>query len=214
MVYSKLCAPAYCLNIDPTCIFSELAIFVALAALVGTVLANVCTDAGLTTTDGFIPHPTNCSMYISCYGGQPFEVACPVGYNFNPELLKCDSKYVCVENTCPPTGIVYQPVEGSCTDYTLCIGGAAYPQQCEAGLSFDPATLKCIPAEEAQCVDNECDPAIPPPQFFVNPFDCTIFFICDENFLPVEFQCANGTIFDTAVNDCVLGDTCPVRRIF
>lgn len=151
-------------------------------------------------------------MYISCYGGQAYELSCPTGYNFNPDLLKCDAKYVCLEVDCPPTGVVVLPVNGSCTDFVWCVGGKPYPDSCQEGLSFDPVTLKCVPAAEADCVENQCDPALPPPQFFVDPFDCTFFYICDENFQPVQFQCANGTVFDESVHDCILGDICPVSN--
>ncbi|XP_062562899.1 uncharacterized protein LOC134226259 [Armigeres subalbatus] len=188
----------------------KLAIFLTISAFFGTVLAaNVCEEAGLVTSDGLIPHPTNCSMYISCYVGQPYEFACPEGYYFNPSSSKCDPRYVCPVNTCPETGVVYQPVNGSCVDYVLCVGGTAYPQVCEDGLSFDPTALKCIPDAEAQCVPNQCDSSQPHPQLYVSPFNCTIYFVCDENFEPVEFECAAGTIFDETAKDCILGDTCP-----
>lgn len=175
-----------------------------------TAVANVCDDSGLTTVNGFLSHKTECSKYISCYGGQPYELSCPTGFNFNADLKKCDPKYICVVNNCPSTGIVKIPVDGSCTQYVLCIGGVQYPKECQTDLAFDSATGNCVPAAELQCMENQCDSAAAPPQFYVNQYDCMKYYICDETYQPIEFQCAAGTIFDTTTNKCILGATCPV----
>ncbi|XP_058830865.1 chitin-binding domain protein cbd-1-like isoform X2 [Topomyia yanbarensis] len=168
--------------------------------------SNVCVDAGLGTTDGFLTHPTNCSMYISCYGGYPYEVTCPDGFNFNPEALKCDPKYVCLENNCPLTGVVRLPVDGVCDQYVLCIGGKAYLRDCGDGLAFNATLGMCVDASESGCVTNECDKSQGHPQGFVDPFNCTVFYICDENFDPIRFECPNGTVFDQDLLDCVKGE--------
>nr|XP_029713225.1 peritrophin-48-like [Aedes albopictus] len=187
----------------------RLSFIIILSIISRAALANECTDAGLATVDGFLSHKTECSKYISCYKGQAYEVSCPAGFNFNPDLKKCDPKYVCVVNNCPSTGIVKLPVNGSCTQYTLCIGGVQYPKECQTDLAFDSATGNCVPAAELQCMQNQCDPAAVPPQFYVNSFDCMKYYICDEKYEPIEFQCANGTIFDATVNKCILGAACP-----
>ncbi|XP_058458074.1 uncharacterized protein LOC131434870 [Malaya genurostris] len=174
--------------------------------LCGASAANVCEEAGLVTTDGFLPHPTNCSMYISCYKGNAYELSCPAGYYFNPTEKLCDAKYECLVNNCPQTGIARLPVEGVCEQFVLCIGGTAYLRHCGDGLLFNATLEMCVNATESTCVTNQCDKTLGHPQGFEDPHNCMVYYICDENFLPVRFDCPKGTIFDQSILDCVKGE--------
>ncbi|XP_062562900.1 uncharacterized protein LOC134226260 [Armigeres subalbatus] len=174
----------------------------------GMAVANVCTDAGYSTVNGFISHETNCSNYYSCYAGTPYEFACPAGFYFNPDIQKCDPKYVCVVNNCPATGVTRLAVNGSCTQYILCIGGVQYAKECQTDLAYDASSTECVPAAELQCTENQCDSTVAAPQMYVNAYNCMKYYICDENYSPIEFECATGTIFDATTNKCILG-TCP-----
>ncbi|XP_055534942.1 uncharacterized protein LOC129724243 [Wyeomyia smithii] len=171
--------------------------------LIGVCAANVCVENGM--ENGFLPHPTNCSLYYSCYNGIAYEVSCPAGYYFNPTEVKCDASYVCLVNNCPSTGIHRLPVEGVCEQYILCVGGEAFLRECGEGLRFNSTAGMCIDGVESGCINNECDKTQGHPQGFVDPFNCAVYYICDEFFEPVQFQCPEDTIFDAGLLDCVKG---------
>lgn len=189
---------------------TELVIIGLLGVLFGTCAANVCIDAGLETTDGFLPNATDCTMYVSCFKGLPYDMACPINYFFDPTLVKCSATYVCpAPSTCPETGIVKQPVAGVCAEYSLCIDGTAYPKTCAAGLAFSEAKQNCVLAADAGCIENKCATITTDPKIYGDDVCSANYYICDKAGEPIAFTCDTGLIFDATVLDCIVGE-CPV----
>lgn len=42
------------------------------------------------SVDGLYPHPSDCSKFIQCHGGQESQISCPSGLLFNPKIKACD----------------------------------------------------------------------------------------------------------------------------
>ncbi|EAA45005.4 AGAP010470-PA, partial [Anopheles gambiae str. PEST] len=172
------------------------------------------------TADGFLPHPTECTKYFSCYGGKGYEQTCPDQKYFDPINLLCDipENVDCVVNNCPPNEIVYLPVNGSCTDFIRCIGGVAYESSCQPGLFFDPALQECNLESEVDCVVNPCTQPPPDPpilEIYPNPGNCKEYILC-LNGEGIVRQCAPGLFFDEQATSCVAGfegDGCTVKNV-
>ncbi|XP_035790437.1 peritrophin-1-like [Anopheles albimanus] len=186
---------------------------VVLVALIDCTAAQLNPDpcAG-TTGQSFLPHPTNCTLYISCYEGVGYEQPCPPGYFFNASATRCDVKEGdgCPVS-CPPDGIAFLPdPAGRCEFYVICIAGTEYPDnECAPGLYFDVTLEECNYANATDCVNNPCstDPATPQPEIYPNEVDCTKYILCLAG-EPIERQCPTGLHFDTTLLKCVEGE-CP-----
>ncbi|XP_050090304.1 peritrophin-1 [Anopheles aquasalis] len=185
---------------------------VVLVAVIDCTAAQLTPDpcAG-TTGQSFLPHPTNCTLYISCYEGIGYEVSCPPGYFFNASATQCD---VLVGDgcpvSCPPDGIAVLPdPQGRCDFYIICLGGLEYPGECAEGLYFDVTLEECNYAHLVDCVNNPCstDPATPQPEIYPNDADCTKYIYCLAG-EPITRTCAPGLHFDAATLKCVDGP-CP-----
>ncbi|XP_035903432.1 peritrophin-1-like [Anopheles stephensi] len=189
---------------------------VALLAIVGCATAQTtvdpCVEAG--KTDGFLPHPTNCSLYFACYGNKGYEQACPDGKFFDPVKIVCDvpEKVQCQINNCPPEGIEYLPMPGSCDQYIICIGGVAFNQTCDTGLFFDPVLGECNYANLTDCVVNPCGPPAVPPvlEIHPNPANCSQYIICVEGEANIR-DCASGLFFDVVAEKCTVDGVCTVE---
>uniref|UniRef100_A0A182SUL3 Chitin-binding type-2 domain-containing protein n=1 Tax=Anopheles maculatus TaxID=74869 RepID=A0A182SUL3_9DIPT len=186
----------------------------ALLAVLGCATAQTtvdpCVEAG--QTSGFLPHPTNCSLYFSCYGNKGYEQACPDGKLFDPVKIVCDiaEKVQCNVNNCPPDGIVYLPVPNVCDQYIICIGGVAFEETCDAGLFFDPVLEECNLANETNCVVNPCiqPPPVPPVlEIYPNPANCSQYIICLEGDAILR-DCAKGLTFDQTLEKCTVDGVC------
>lgn len=203
-------------------------VLLALVAIIGCAAAQTTTTQSpasdpcveTATADGFLPHPTECTKYFSCYGGKGYEQTCPDQKYFDPINLLCDipENVDCVVNNCPPNEIVYLPVNGSCTDFIRCIGGVAYESSCQPGLFFDPALQECNLESEVDCVVNPCTQPPPDPpilEIYPNPGNCKEYILC-LNGEGIVRQCAPGLFFDEQATSCVAGfegDGCTVSII-
>uniref|UniRef100_A0A182QJR7 Chitin-binding type-2 domain-containing protein n=1 Tax=Anopheles farauti TaxID=69004 RepID=A0A182QJR7_9DIPT len=181
-----------------------------LAALIGCATAQVTQKP--CDTDGFFPHPTECTMYISCYGGISYEMTCPDGKYFNSTELVCDKKenVQCVVNNCPPEGIVFLPIPGVCDRYTICIEGQAFENTCDTGLYFDAVLGECNLKNETDCVVNPCQNPVPDPpilEIHPNEADCQQYILCVKG-EPNVRNCAPGLFFDPDLLQCVMADDC------
>ncbi|XP_049540215.1 peritrophin-1 [Anopheles darlingi] len=186
---------------------------VVLVAVIDCTAAQLNPDpcAG-TTTQSFLPHPTNCTLYISCYAGVGYEVSCPPGYFFNVTATQCDVKEgEGCPASCPPDGIAFLPdPAGRCEFYVICIGGVEIPdQECAEGLYFDATLEECNFPNATNCINNPCstDPAEPQPEYHPSDTDCTHYILCLAG-EPIERTCPPNLHFDPVELKCVVGP-CP-----
>ncbi|XP_058122317.1 probable chitinase 10 [Anopheles ziemanni] len=189
----------------------------ALVATIGCVAAQTTTDPCVGSDLPFLPHPTECSKYFSCYGGIGYEQVCPDGKYFDPTRSICDiaQNVDCVVNNCPPDGIVFLPIPNVCDRYTICVGGEAFEGICDENLYFDEALGDCNYKNESGCVVNPCTQPPPnPPILEIHPNEssCTQYLICLSG-QPVVRDCAPGLFFDPTALQCVVADACIVSII-
>ncbi|XP_053674985.1 peritrophin-1 [Anopheles nili] len=179
-----------------------------LLAIVGCTLAQTttdpCVEQGLTS--GFLPHPTDCTKYISCYGGKGYEQTCPDGKHYDAALQVCDlaENVGCVVNNCPADGIVFLPIEGVCDRYIICIGGTAFESTCDEGLYFDERIGECNLKEDSGCVVNPCTRPPPNPpilEIYPNDSNCKQYLICLDGEPNIK-DCAPNLVFDPNELQC------------
>ncbi|XP_049298658.1 peritrophin-1-like [Anopheles funestus] len=186
-----------------------------LMAIIGCATAQTtvdpCAEPGV--TEAFLPHPTDCTKYFSCYGGKGYEQTCPDGKFFDPMNKWCDipEKANCVVNNCPPDGIVYLPIPDVCDRFTICIGGVAFEGVCDDNLYFDAELQECNLKNETDCVVNPCiQPPPDPPvelEIYPNPANCQQYLLCLQG-EPIIRNCAPNLFFDPTLLHCVEAEDC------
>uniref|UniRef100_A0A182JGD0 Chitin-binding type-2 domain-containing protein n=1 Tax=Anopheles atroparvus TaxID=41427 RepID=A0A182JGD0_ANOAO len=189
----------------------------AAAQTTTTTAAPSATDPCIGQPDGFLPHPSECTKYFSCYGGKGYEQVCPDGKFFDPARQLCDvaANVNCIVNNCPPEGIEFLPIPGVCDRYTICVGGEAFEGVCDEALYFDAELGDCNYKNESGCVVNPCiqPPPNPPTlEIYPNDVDCQQYVIC-LNGEPIIRDCADGLFFDPAALQCVVATECVPQQI-
>ncbi|KFB41688.1 AGAP010470-PA-like protein [Anopheles sinensis] len=187
-------------------------VLLALVATIGCVAAQTTTDPCVGSDQAFLPNPTDCTKYYSCYGGIGYEQVCPDGKYFDPTRSLCDiaANVNCVVNNCPPDGIVFLPIPNVCDRYTICVGGEAFEGFCDEDLYFDVNLGDCNYKNESGCVVNPCTQPPPNPpvlEIYPNEADCQQYLIC-LNGQPTIRDCAPGLFFDPTTLQCVVADAC------
>lgn len=128
---------------------------------------NTCSfpDEPISTTiecrnDGkveFLPSIDSCEEYFVCANGTPIPKKCTVDFIYNIEANRCTTTGRCLLDyvpTCVASG-TYLPHLFECRHYFYCEPDQTEPllQACKLGELFDRNKLRCIPENEAQCVD-------------------------------------------------------------
>jgi hypothetical protein len=98
-------------------------------------------------TDGSYPHPTNCSSFYVCSGGElAGEISCPPPLNFDPIEQTCNfpEEVVCFY-TCEGRAGGLHPHPSDCSKYIVCTEGQSQIDvyDCPEPLLFSPVLLKC-----------------------------------------------------------------------
>lgn len=99
-----------------------------------------------------ISHPTNCSLFMTCIGGNAFPQACPSGQHWASSLNRCDWPDVAqceegVGNDCPPGSPnppVFLPHPTDCSRFFQCANGR-------------PVEISCPPGQEWSQENGWCD---------------------------------------------------------
>lgn len=111
----------------------------------------------------FVPDRMDCSRYVICLNREPIaEEQCSGDLLFNPKTRQCDfpENVECKEIPppshleCPPRGLHFIPIAGTCTEFAICFDGERVGESsCADGLIFDINTSNCqIPSEETECL--------------------------------------------------------------
>lgn len=181
----------------------------------------------------FMPHPTNCSKFLSCSNGIYAEMECPARLQFNDVKKICDwpaeagckvdsnqipainepEEEAILGQSCHPSDIKNAPrvaaYPSSCDSFLICAGVWTL-MNCPQGLLFSVETGHCEFPENAKC----CDTCTTSPRMcsktgarLSNPSDCHKFYEC-QNETMIELTCANGTIFSALKGECINGTSC------
>uniref|UniRef100_A0A182PYS3 Chitin-binding type-2 domain-containing protein n=1 Tax=Anopheles epiroticus TaxID=199890 RepID=A0A182PYS3_9DIPT len=156
----------------------------------------------------FINDFTACDAFFTCFRGDAFPGTCPMGFVFNEDAQLCDFPWnvkclICPESeTLEPT---FEPIEGECTYYALCIQGIGALRECAPGLQFDQAAKICDLEENVNCETPICPASINPnePVSVPHPTDCTKYYICFRG-TEDERQCAPTLLFNPDTRVCDL----------
>ncbi len=142
----------------------------------GTGCVNLANEA--TCTDG-----NACTDGDSCVKG-----ACVTG-----EVLDCDDKEACTEDSCnPEVGCVHTALTGDCTDNDVCTEG----DTCSEGKCVSSTSIACDDGNV--CTDDTCDP-VAGCQNTPNQAECT-----DDNACTAGDACKDGNCepgLESACND-------------
>ncbi|XP_052873425.1 uncharacterized protein LOC128278736 [Anopheles cruzii] len=162
-----------------------------------------------------VPHPTNCTQYIICYGLVPLEQSCDYGLLFNSRLGVCDipTNVECVFS-CPAVDDPLQPVWlpdprlENCARHYLCFQGEPRLFMCESNLYFDMVTKTCTYPQYSGCRVPGVECASNFTELLENHRDCTSFYECAAGF-PHLRRCAEDEYFEPNSRQCVVGTCSP-----
>jgi hypothetical protein len=209
-------------------------ILLAVLPLVLAQLGERCVTSDNPANPNFIPHPTNCSKFLSCGSGVFVEMECPARLHFSSEKKMCDwpSQAGCIRTNshqltpvadlieissiampgmkCLPSPIrnrpLVAPFTGDCKHFLICAGIWTL-MNCPRGLYFSVETNHCEFPENAKCCPT-CLPSCSQEGLRLpNPNDCHKYFICNNGTL-VDLSCANEMVFNPNKNECVPGSSC------
>lgn len=126
--------------------------------------APICN--GLKDNGRAIGHPKDTQAYWVCEDGRVTPRQCIGRDRFNSKLSKCEHPLFSSmirnsptdENTfkCPASGLHRFVLEGSCTNYILCLGSRYSIQSCARDLHFDGVLLGCNYKDKAKCDRDWC----------------------------------------------------------
>lgn len=107
-------------------------------------------------------HPTDCTMFYKCWLHVAYKSQCPQSLHYNAEANYCDYQYIAkckaavpiavpieasnkvpLIPSCPQTGTVSFPVEGTYANYFSCENGVVFYRACGEGELFNPYESKC-----------------------------------------------------------------------
>ncbi|XP_019545234.2 probable chitinase 10 [Aedes albopictus] len=124
----------------------------------------------------YLPHPSDCSKFLSCHWGNLVELSCPNGTLWNDGIKACDlqanvnctlepATTTAPVEKCPeqynPDHQVYLPHE-DCTKYYICSwGGVAIEQKCPPNLHWNQQLSYCDYPGLAGC-NSTSSPTSPP----------------------------------------------------
>lgn len=129
------------------------------------------------------------------------------------------------QTQCSKTGIYFEEVVKSCTNYTRCVFGLRSEHTCEGGFQFNPVTSRCDLESIVGC--NKCPENIEFGEISVytdtdncsmweNQFQCfSIFnlllswssssgFVCFGEIYPFQVNCSQDLHFDVSTLMCIL----------
>lgn len=64
-----------------------------------------------------------------------------------------------------------------------------------------PKAVKKVSVPEGACTQTG--------QYLADDYDCTVYYECDDNLVPVEFHCDPGLCWYQAVRECIWADEYP-----
>ena len=114
-----------------------------------------------------IPHPSNCSNYFQCVGGNPILMSCPEGQSYDANLKACsdedetacvklstnkeeDDNQILEEQIICPEEISKSPRCGTCCVYRLCIASCAFQTVFDVGQCMRRCRDQCC-KDNASC---------------------------------------------------------------
>ena len=165
--------------------------------------------------------PGDCGSFYQCGAGVLYEMSCPDGLAFNPQLKVCDYPYnvpgcetcsvkydeECTDANGNPISTAPLPVD--CSNYKQCQAGFLVTGSCGDGEAFNPATGRCdFPHNvdgchscdpDDSCLDDECRPISGSPQAIAG--NCTHFKQCSSG-VAVVHECPDDLAFNPASGTC------------
>ncbi|XP_041783348.1 protein obstructor-E-like [Anopheles merus] len=156
----------------------------------------------------FINDFTACDAFYTCLRGEAFPGVCPIGFVFNEELQLCDHPWNVKCLICPESDsfeATFEPIDGECTYYSVCVQGIGELRECAQGLQFDPVEKTCDLAENVNCEIPLCPNNVNPnvPLSVPNPSDCSRYYICFMGEAS-ERECAPTLLFNPETRLCDL----------
>jgi len=153
-----------------------------------TTMGPTPTEPFLCTSDGSFALPGQCTGdYIICFAGVPYPLSCPEPYIFDPISLVC-----------------VPPESASCFDTTTAAPTTAAPTTAAPTTTApptdptDPSTTQSTTAGPFVCSGEGSFPI---------PGECSANYIICIDGVPYPSTCPGNSIFDPAVNLCVLPET-------
>lgn len=182
-------------------------------------LNNVCTPHG----PDYVGHPTDCSKFIQCSNGVSGRVIgeiqnCPFSTYWSAEVLTCLPAHLikCRMDSCAnkKNGFIRRG-DGNCREFWECHNGRSFPKCCPPHQRLDQS-LRCIDNMNAAFI--KCKDACPSVKYEMVNETANETLVCNKspiltepeyfihNVEGEEFiqQCAPGTIFDSALCECVM----------
>uniref|UniRef100_A0A182SK29 Chitin-binding type-2 domain-containing protein n=1 Tax=Anopheles maculatus TaxID=74869 RepID=A0A182SK29_9DIPT len=165
------------------------------------------------------PHPSDCTQYVRCNGGQPIVTSCPVGHVLHAGSGSCrpGNTNTCefIENVCKNKhdGLVLKH-PSHCGQFIWCQGGTVSVQPCPVDEILRPDAQFCVPGDSNTCefdpVDRMC---IRKSDYsrFPHPTDCSLFVACQGQNALVQ-SCPSGSVYHAATRSCVPGNEVTCER--
>ncbi|XP_053663922.1 peritrophin-44-like [Anopheles marshallii] len=104
-----------------------------------------------------LPHPQDCTQFITCSEGVSFVSRCAEGYAFDRQKKVCNpvERVKCEQELCPeeddPNEIVFLPGVERCDEYFICRAGTAIQALCAPGLYWDAGKKRCDLMANVSC---------------------------------------------------------------
>ena len=130
----------------------------------------------------------------------------PFDPNSNPSLLPTSvalttavAGSVCDDGP----GLYANPDPTKCNTFISCVGGiTAYEMKCAADLVWRQNQQTCDYPTAADCLPPATICLSGPGPVFANPYDCSTYFLCNQEGDPYLMPCATGLIFDSTYHFC------------
>uniref|UniRef100_A0A182QSC0 Chitin-binding type-2 domain-containing protein n=1 Tax=Anopheles farauti TaxID=69004 RepID=A0A182QSC0_9DIPT len=171
-------------------------------------------DGGL-----FLPHPTDCSMFVLCLQGGASELPCPPGNIFAAPSQSCIPG---VAETCTPlTGVCANQPDGTvlphpdrCDFFIWCTEGRPVVNGCPAGEILRPDSQFCVPGNAQTCqyapIEQMCVGQADSTRF-PHPTECALFVSCSQQ-QPIVERCPAGSIYNAPTRTCIPGNPATCER--
>lgn len=102
-----------------------------------------------------VQHPTDCTKFFICVGGQAEERACAPGLEFNVHTQQCmqPEDAMCEPPVCPAINvpITFVPSETHCNGFSICFNEVPVPHECAEGFHWDQQNGWCDLPENVEC---------------------------------------------------------------
>ncbi|XP_055623084.1 spore coat protein SP65-like [Toxorhynchites rutilus septentrionalis] len=197
-------------------------LIITLEVIVFVVSADIRCSDGFVAQHGIVfPLPGSCQKFLACVAGHIVELNCPEEYYFDIETLVCkraeeiecvESDFMASDELCnDPDEITSHPDPHNCAKYTLCVGNAAFPQECATGLLFNSETGACDQAQNVFC--NLTCPAVDTSIVFLpdsSRQNCARYYVCLQG-TPRPMECSNSLYFDMVSGTCKLAQEASCR---